>query len=71
MSKWQATDILYFKGSPVIRVRRLLPLGRGNRGKGTEHGVVYWIVETSPRFRNKTGIHTISMVPETRLKPLT
>lgn len=70
MKGWHPTDMLHFKGSNPIQVQRLRPLGVGSAAKGTEQGVVYWSVKTSPRYAHRTGLHMLSMVPETRLKPL-
>lgn len=62
---WRPTDILRFKGSSPLRVRRVCP-----QGICTQDSVVYWIVETSPSYAGRTGIRIIHMVPETRLKPI-
>lgn len=67
MSSWQPTDIL----RPLrIQVRRISKMGVGSAAKGTQDGVIYWMVLTSAHYANRTGVHIISMVPETQLRPL-
>lgn len=69
--RWHATDTLHMKGtSHHLKVKRLYAMGIGNKQKGTEDGVIYWCVETSPQYGTRTGIHSISLVPETRLRPI-
>lgn len=66
---WEPSDILRMKGSGPLQVKRFRAMGIGNKDKGTEQGVIYWQVITSPRYAQKIGVHTI-LIPETRLKPI-
>lgn len=70
IEQWKPTDILNRIGSGPIEVRRMKALGKGNKDKGTEDGVVYWTVETSLQYAVETGLHMITMVPETQLQPI-
>lgn len=65
------TDMLKFHNPRQrLKVTRIMCMGIGNKEKGTLQGVKYFLVATSLRYGKKTGIHTISMVPEIYLHPL-
>lgn len=70
MSRWRPTHILSRNACSPLKVRLISPMGVGNASKDTLQGVVYWMVETSPRYTSKTGVHIILRVPETRLKSI-
>jgi hypothetical protein len=66
MHEWHPTHRLQL-GTGKKRTYWLV-MAVGPLGCGKEDGLLYYHCVTGPR--NRSGVHFVTMVPETRLKPL-